>query len=403
MRAALKRVQARHPLLQMRIVDRPEPWFTSVDAVDVPLRIIRRDNDDTWRVCVEEEMNLPFDAKRGPLVRFTLVLGDAASELVCAYHHALADGLSGFMLLNEVVLSASDTNAPLPPLPFRPPVETLIAGATRGTDALGAAVGHVASGLHRASPLLDWVARRFPPSSGRGPKHMEAIAPDHPRPFRTHLLRHVVEPERTRALLARCRQHGTPIQTVLGAALALALTEARARPERTTISCTLAVNARPYLREPVADEFGCYAFGVTTAVRTHPGASAIDLAHELNATLTPARQRRSLLIQTAASRSLDCAVDLAQSAWMERLSRAAIGGIILVSNLGRPAFLVQGRASAIRGLSMGATVRGIDMAAGAATIDERLGVTFMYVTPTMTSDTADRIALRVIALLTRDG
>ena len=79
-----------------------------------------------WHTVVERELNQPFDAVRGPLMRATALWTSDGASIVLTFHHATMDALSGTRVLHDVMRAlAGDSLEVLPPLP---PVEEMIAG-----------------------------------------------------------------------------------------------------------------------------------------------------------------------------------------------------------------------------------------------------------------------------------
>ena len=95
LRQALLRLQARHPLLRVRLrgTDRTLS-FSDEDAAPLPLTVLRRDSDQDWQRVAEEELNRPFALTSDHLTRLTLLHSPERSDLVIAHHHVIADALS---------------------------------------------------------------------------------------------------------------------------------------------------------------------------------------------------------------------------------------------------------------------------------------------------------------------
>jgi hypothetical protein len=104
---ALVRLQAKHPLLRCLIEDAVDgPRFVLQNRpAPIPLRVVKRKNDDHWETEVRREWVAPFDASRDPLVRLVWLRGSEVSELILVGHHCICDGQSGMTLLRECLIA----------------------------------------------------------------------------------------------------------------------------------------------------------------------------------------------------------------------------------------------------------------------------------------------------------
>ena len=109
LRIALKSVQARHPLLRVRI---EQSWwgnarFRSGNVSGIPLRVVDAPGDD-WVKAAEDEVNTIFPVKEGPLVRCVLIKhGKERSTVLLTIHHSIGDGKSGAFLMRDLFRAAS--------------------------------------------------------------------------------------------------------------------------------------------------------------------------------------------------------------------------------------------------------------------------------------------------------
>ena len=103
---ALLAVQRRHPALRAAI-DLDSHGHPRFVPADFPIRlcIVERAGDTQWRSEVELQLQNPFPAGHGPLLRTTLVRGESVSELILAAHHSIGDGISAMFLVRDLVES----------------------------------------------------------------------------------------------------------------------------------------------------------------------------------------------------------------------------------------------------------------------------------------------------------
>ncbi len=118
LRVGLAAAQRRHGALRcaVRLVDE-RPRFCPV-VEPIPLSIVA---GRSWVAHLTGELDTPFDAGRGPLMRVRWVRGEALNVLLFTFHHTVADGRSGMVLAQEILAGAaghlrraSDRNRPPP-------------------------------------------------------------------------------------------------------------------------------------------------------------------------------------------------------------------------------------------------------------------------------------------------
>jgi len=133
-REALDRLQARHPLLSVRIEGSPGsvPCFRQVDAAPIPLRIVDGDPKTHWEREVSEEIATPFDPNRAPLIRAVLIQGSQDTAFILVAHHSIADGLSLAYAIRDTLSALSGEL--LEPLALQPALEEML-GVAAGSAA----------------------------------------------------------------------------------------------------------------------------------------------------------------------------------------------------------------------------------------------------------------------------
>jgi Condensation domain len=108
-RSALEATRQRHPLWSAVIDDDADgiPYFRHVESTQVPLHVVESEECNAWEAQVARELATPFDAKRGPLVRATLLHSKTESILILATHHSIADGMSLVYSIRDVLRAIS--------------------------------------------------------------------------------------------------------------------------------------------------------------------------------------------------------------------------------------------------------------------------------------------------------
>ncbi len=167
------------------------------------------DPDAEVRRLTRAEARRPFDLRRGPLLRATLLrLEDAAHVLLFTMHHIVSDGWSLRLLVREIAAFHA-TREPLPPLPFQYADFALWQRELLAGPAFARQLGWWRERLHGAPPALDLPADHPRPgqASGRGTTRTLAVPP-----------------EATQALSALGRREGASLFMVLLAAFAALVT-----------------------------------------------------------------------------------------------------------------------------------------------------------------------------------
>lgn len=113
---ALAAVQARHELLGVAVAwdeNGTHCFMRSNDSI--PLSI-SKDIDTEWHHLAQAELNSPFDPASAPLVRAAALVGSRETTLILTFYHAIADGRSAVLVLNDVLaaLSGSPLDATTP-------------------------------------------------------------------------------------------------------------------------------------------------------------------------------------------------------------------------------------------------------------------------------------------------
>jgi len=106
LRAALAKVQQKHPLLRARIQEDAKgiPHFTSSNHLsEIPVRVVDRNSDEDWKQESEREWSALFDDKDLPLARVVWIKGVSVSDLILVCPHCVCDGTTFVALMTEVL------------------------------------------------------------------------------------------------------------------------------------------------------------------------------------------------------------------------------------------------------------------------------------------------------------
>jgi hypothetical protein len=224
-RAVLPALQARHPLLNVRIEGGVRPAFVSAGVATLALRVIKRRDPEHWRSVLEQLLNTPIEQCPGPLLQLHYVYAatQPRAELLVVCDHVICDGVSVNALCAELLaLCAGESVGPaLRPLPVLDELLPPFGVVRRALD-----YGRALATFGRAAVL-----RRAHESRSAGRI--------------TRFLTSALTLEQTQALLARCHAEQTTLTGALMAASLRAIQTVRVTSPRLLLA--LPVNLRPHL------------------------------------------------------------------------------------------------------------------------------------------------------------
>lgn len=245
-KAALARVQERHPLLRARIVEQGKrSFFETLSTTELPFTVIERNGSEHWRGVAEQELAFGHRASRRPLYRVVYLYGDGCGDLVLNFHHAIIDATSGVNLLDELLrLCAGERPAPSALLPaealeqrFPPPYR----GPWRGFATLRYALVQMKDMLR-----YQWSNRnkRIPPVRPGGAGHTLTL-----------ILPEIL----VTALAQRGRKAGITLNSLMNAALLLATNRHLYKGKPVTMRTFTFADMRPFTLPPTpAEHLGSY-------------------------------------------------------------------------------------------------------------------------------------------------
>nr|ADU56136.1 hypothetical protein CA915-15 [uncultured organism CA915] len=273
LRAAWEALLTRHASLRACFRSRRTGETVQVIAarVEPPWRVadLRHldDPEEAVRELAEQDRLTPFDVAVAPLLRLTLIrLGDDRHRLVVTCHHAIMDGWSLPIVLDELTaLYAADGGAA--DLPAMTSYREYL-GWLSSQDKQRAIEAWTAHLRGADEPTL--VA---PADPGRAPGLPESVSAELPADL-------------TRSLEELARDHGLTLNTVVQGAWALVLARLAGR---TDVVFGSTVSARPADLSGVESMVGLFLNTVPVRVPLHGGQPVVEMLTEL-------QQRQSALI-----------------------------------------------------------------------------------------------------------
>ncbi|MFO0657529.1 MAG: condensation domain-containing protein [Polyangia bacterium] len=283
LRQALLRLQARHPLLRVRLRgDDKKLFLTDEDHGPLPLTVQTRRSDSDWIALAEDELNRPFDREGDHLTRLQLLLGDDRSDLILSHHHVTADALSIIFAIRDLLtdldtLRRGDILPPPESLPLRPPMPALLPPSARGLRLLPA--------MHHFF---------FKHVVGKPLRRAKTLPLSQPMPAaqrRNRVVHRALVGETLTSLKARVKKEQTTVHGALAAALLLSTShevfaERIAQNRATKAGCFSAVNLRGDLT-PSVGKMGLYISRVTTFHQVVPLPSLMEPGARTSATADP--------------------------------------------------------------------------------------------------------------------
>ncbi|WP_233097199.1 condensation domain-containing protein [Pseudomonas sp. MF6755] len=278
LRRGLDELQARHPLLRVRIEhdNGLNPRWLPCEQ-PIPLRAVRGEHDEQWVDEVNaRELVERVDPNNGPLIRAVLVSGaNNVHDLLVVVPHIIADGTTVLSLSEQWLLLAADPHAPRWTARVLAPAEDLRPAQYAGEPAEQSLAVQTASDqglMARCRP------GRVEPSV--------AVALD---ARRTRLLHRELDEQQLEALMRASREQDTTVHGALTAALVLAAArDADAQPGFFTVGSP--IDFRSELQPAVRnDEVGTYVATVPSVVDA--ALPFWDLARALTTDLKQRKQK----------------------------------------------------------------------------------------------------------------
>lgn len=390
---ALQRVQARHPLLKVRVEGDMLPVFTSERVPPIPLRVLPLQGTDHWQQEVENELNRPEMWSTGALAHAVLLSGDGSSDVLLFAHHVLADGFSMALFAKEVLHElgalANGRYGERPPAPVRPALEAMLPPEARGAGALLLAARY----LRRLTRGLAGRLLTVPAAKQAPPKDRRSIVV-HAR----------LAAETLRALLDRSRRERTTVHGALCAAALQSIEAAfRGAPQNQgarQIVCVSPVNLRQKLRPMVGEEIGLFATPLVTVYALSELGDFWALARTVRDRLHPGTQQGEGLGPWAIQPLLPPPV--VSPEFLVRLAEKAHRSAITVSNIGRmepPEDLGPFRVEkAVLGIGVNA-IMGSSFTLSVATFGDYTSLTFTQAEPLVSRAQTEALAQDMVRRL----
>jgi NRPS condensation-like uncharacterized protein len=251
LRQSLDAVQARHPILRVRI--ERDGWnslyFRTNGVQGIPLRIVEKPSD-AWIQEAEQELHEEVTVQKGPLVRCKLIRHAPEDHtILITFHHAIGDALSGSYLIRDLfhamTLVCDGKKCKLTPLEPKREMNAYFPAWARG---LRGRWGN----MKFAGRMFGKVLRHGRPALPR----FDQKAP--PKKRKARIIAHELDPDFVDQLHRRAREEDTTLHGALLAAQILAIAHDRQDAKERPYFIGSAVNLRKRLIPPVGEDVGFF-------------------------------------------------------------------------------------------------------------------------------------------------
>jgi hypothetical protein len=278
MRRALDAIQARHPLLRVRV--ERDGWsqlrFCAGRVPEIPLRLASALPED-WTREGEKDLNTIFATRAGPLVRATLVRHDTEnSTILLTFHHSIGDGMSGAYLMRDLIasaaLAATGGDPGLPPLEPKMELENYFPPWARGFSGRWK---NMLFGVRTFAPMLYWGRPAVPVFDRKAPFEER----------KAYILSRTLSPDTVGTLHETAHKYGTTLHGALLAAQVLAIARDRGLKKKRPFFVGSPVNLRSRLSPPVEEDVGFFVTMGASINRCKADSEFWPLAREIRQSL----------------------------------------------------------------------------------------------------------------------
>jgi hypothetical protein len=277
LKQALQILQNRHPFLRSRLLyEKGKYYLAKLVEPALPFYFLPRWNADHWVYVAEVELAKRIDALSGPLFRCTYLYSEAheRGDIIFSFFHPIVDASSVSQFLHElltVCASLMDQKTISPyELPPTPPAESRFPPAFRG---LPLALLQLRYAFRQ---MIDELAYQM---QTRGKR----IPPLHNHASHGHILSTQLSEDLTESLAQRARKEGMTLNSVLNAAMLLAVNRHLYAGQQVPMRTFSFASLRPYVQPPLGDEdLACYISLLRYTVLVSGGVDFWSLARNLH-------------------------------------------------------------------------------------------------------------------------
>lgn len=277
LRQALLILQNRHPFLQARLLhEKGTYYFAKLVEPTLPFYFLPRWNAQHWIYLAEVELGKSIDALSGPLFRCTYLYSAAEErgDVIFSFYYPCVDASSVEQILHQLlgICSSFMDEKTVTPYELAPvaPVETRFPSSFRGVllarHQLRYALQQTIADVLFRLQTRDKRSAQVPPQAGPG-----------------HILSIQLPAALTEALGQRARKAGITLNSVLHAAMLLAVNRHLYAGQQVPMRTFSFASLRPYIQPPVREEdLACYVSPLRYSVWVNGGLDVWSLARDLH-------------------------------------------------------------------------------------------------------------------------
>ena len=279
LRQALSILQNQQPLLQAAIQKKGRHFVFEALPTSTPIPLSVEAVTD-WRQRAQELLNEPFDHSSGPLMRCVYSRASTPqsfSELICVFHHAVMDGVSGVRLIRRLLalcdsIQKSETIKASSSSPVRPPLDDLAPKRFRSIRLATQAAPFIARQLH-----ADRTYQRALPA-----EYSSSIHP----PSTCRIVTRHFDQESTERLTAAAQREKTHLNSVIAAAIMLSTHRIIYDQALSSMQTIMFADMRRHARPRVSpDTLGCYISMLRNTISIQKDDTVWNLARRLTAAM----------------------------------------------------------------------------------------------------------------------
>ncbi len=284
-RQAVAKAQQRHVLLRVRLTERDgSQWFTSDGCGEIPVAVVPRKSADDWIEIHAAAARMPFEFETLPAVRFILIRGPDASDLIILCHHTICDGTSLAYLARDIMGYMGDPSRVVEALPPPEPLalENLPADAPR--------FGLTHFLIQQMNPR--WAAESVPFDQ----EDYEQLSRAYWNHYHHDILCVELSKEETHTLVTRCRDEDISLNSALTAAFcgAQGVVEGK-KPHHKQI--LMAASVRDRLSHPPGEALGFFASSIELKLKFNHRKNFWENARRFHKQIKPNTTNRKIFKQ----------------------------------------------------------------------------------------------------------
>jgi NRPS condensation-like uncharacterized protein len=272
---AAEKVQQRHALLRVRIREDQDGalWFSSQGAREIPIEVVPRQTENDWIHVHAEGAKVAYEFETRPAIRFILVQGPEACELIILCHHMICDGMSLAYLVQDLMAHLGDPEKEAELLPAPEPIT----------------LGNIPSEI-APSGLIKYFINKIKQKWAEeyvsfDQEDYEALNKAYWENYNHEILSIELTEDETSALVARCRQENVTVNTALVTAF-VGAQNAVMSPQPHHAKTVSAVSLRDRLPNRPGEGIGYYALGLEVKYKYNPKKSFWENARKYHKKIT---------------------------------------------------------------------------------------------------------------------